>query len=265
MEVESSREDVRFESRSSFDFLRFKYYEIQKKDIVFETFNILFGKNFIVFFPLHNDTLSSHFVDQFLFSSLPKFPEYVSITYIYYQFLREAFSNMFACIDHFESILTEIEPQILNSEKQPVSFSLISKIKYKSFRLKKYNRQLLYLGDQLLLNDNNFVSKKDIRFLHNLDTKINILYEYSADIYEMGKHLTEVYDGKARNHTNNLLNKITVLAALATPLTIITGLYGMNFSNMPELESPYGYYVTLVVMALISIVIFIILKRKKIF
>lgn len=264
LELENNHEDVRFESRAGFDFLRFKYYELQNKDIVFESFNLLFGANFIVFLTPHNGVLSSKFVDTFLSNSLPNFPQPSSIPYIYYQFLREAFFNMFACIHHFESILTDMETQILNHDKNYVAFSLISKIKHKSFRLKKYNRQLLYLGEQLILNDNNFIGEQDMRFFHNLDAKINILYEYSADLYEMGKHLTEVYDSRARQHTNNLLNKITILSALATPITIITGIYGMNFKNMPELESTYGYYITLAIIVLISTITLIILRRKKI-
>ncbi|NYT04403.1 MAG: magnesium and cobalt transport protein CorA, partial [Candidatus Methanofastidiosa archaeon] len=32
------------------------------------------------------------------------------------------------------------------------------------------------------------------------------------------------------------------------PLTLITGIYGMNFEFMPELRSPYGYYAVLLLM-----------------
>jgi magnesium transporter len=34
---------------------------------------------------------------------------------------------------------------------------------------------------------------------------------------------------------------LTVVTTIFMPLTLITGWYGMNFTHMPELDSPYGY------------------------
>ena len=36
------------------------------------------------------------------------------------------------------------------------------------------------------------------------------------------------------------------------PLTFIVGIYGMNFENMPELRSRYGYFIVLGVMAIVA-------------
>jgi magnesium transporter len=47
------------------------------------------------------------------------------------------------------------------------------------------------------------------------------------------------------------------------PLTFIVGLYGMNFRHMPELEWPYGYYLVLLVMALLSLAMVVYFRRRK--
>ncbi|MEZ4317843.1 MAG: magnesium/cobalt transporter CorA [Myxococcota bacterium] len=48
---------------------------------------------------------------------------------------------------------------------------------------------------------------------------------------------------------NETMQVLTVIATLFIPLTFLTGLYGMNFDNMPELHTKYGYYLALSTMA----------------
>ena len=47
------------------------------------------------------------------------------------------------------------------------------------------------------------------------------------------------------------------------PLSFITGLYGMNFKYMPELNMRYGYPITIAVMAVIVLAMIYYFKKKK--
>lgn len=53
---------------------------------------------------------------------------------------------------------------------------------------------------------------------------------------------------------NKRLNTLTIVNAIFVPLTLISGIYGMNFLNMPELDNTNAYFVVLGVMAFIVIV-----------
>ena len=57
---------------------------------------------------------------------------------------------------------------------------------------------------------------------------------------------------------------LTIFSAFFLPLTFIAGIYGMNFENMPELQWPLGYFMTLGVMVVIALVIYFWFKRKRI-
>jgi len=45
----------------------------------------------------------------------------------------------------------------------------------------------------------------------------------------------------AANRTNDVMRLLTLFSTVFLPITFIVGVYGMNFKNMPELDSPYGY------------------------
>ena len=56
---------------------------------------------------------------------------------------------------------------------------------------------------------------------------------------------------------------LSIVAAIFLPLTLLAGIYGMDFVNMPELQWRYGYFVLLGVMALLATFLVIHFKRRK--
>lgn len=59
----------------------------------------------------------------------------------------------------------------------------------------------------------------------------------------------DTYRATVGERTNEVMKVLTVFAAIVLPLSLMAGIYGMNFARMPELEWEYGYYVLLGVMA----------------
>ncbi len=60
---------------------------------------------------------------------------------------------------------------------------------------------------------------------------------------------------------NNDMRKISAWAALAAVPTMIAGIYGMNFDDMPELHQAWGYPAVLVLMAVVCVVLHRVFKR----
>jgi magnesium transporter len=85
---------------------------------------------------------------------------------------------------------------------------------------------------------------------------------YFTDIYDHLLKLTEMIESNREmtadirdsyislnsNRMNNIMKTLTVITTIFMPLTFVAGVYGMNFINMPEIETQYGYYVVLAVM-----------------
>ena len=65
------------------------------------------------------------------------------------------------------------------------------------------------------------------------------------------------------NKLNEIMKVLTIIATIMMPLTLITGVYGMNFRYMPEMEWRYGYFLIIGIMLLIAIGMLLFFKRKK--
>lgn len=60
-------------------------------------------------------------------------------------------------------------------------------------------------------------------------------------------------DSHLHEQTDKRLRILTVISSIFMPLTFISGVYGMNFHNMPILSISWAYYACLAVMAILGI------------
>lgn len=70
---------------------------------------------------------------------------------------------------------------------------------------------------------------------------------------EMVMGMVELHHTAVSNKLNDTMKVLTVISVLFLPLSFLAGLYGMNFSYMPELQVWWGYFALLGAMAVIAI------------
>ena len=90
-------------------------------------------------------------------------------------------------------------------------------------------------------------------YFTDLMKTILILEKSLIKVEERLNSLHDHYMLTLQDKSNKRINFLTIIQAIFVPLTLLAGLYGMNFKYMPELEFQYGYYIFLVVMVVIAI------------
>ncbi len=66
------------------------------------------------------------------------------------------------------------------------------------------------------------------------------------------RDIQQSYQYIMERKTEQRLRLLTILSTIYMPLTLITGIYGMNFTYMPELSFKYAYYITIAVMIILT-------------
>ena len=72
----------------------------------------------------------------------------------------------------------------------------------------------------------------------------------------------EAYLSVVSNRLNEIMKVLTIFSAVMLPLTFIAGVYGMNFDNMPELHSRYGYYGAWIFMIVVAFAMLLFFKKR---
>lgn len=75
-------------------------------------------------------------------------------------------------------------------------------------------------------------------------------------------NLREAYQSSIANRANEIMRVFTAITTVFMPLTVITGIYGMNFTNMPELNWKYSYFVVIGLMVTLGLSMFFIFRKK---
>jgi magnesium transporter len=75
--------------------------------------------------------------------------------------------------------------------------------------------------------------------------------------------MLDSYYSTITTRTNSVMKVLTLFSAIFMPLTFITGIFGMNFRNFPELDWHYGFQGSLILMVTVIVIMFAIFKWKK--
>jgi magnesium transporter len=97
----------------------------------------------------------------------------------------------------------------------------------------------------------NFADERE--HLRELDRSLERHQRSMDRLEENIKDLHQQFLLTIQDTLSNRLKFLTILSAVFLPLTLVAGIYGMNFQNMPELGLRYAYYVVLGFMALVGI------------
>lgn len=89
-----------------------------------------------------------------------------------------------------------------------------------------------------------------------VQTMVDGLREVLTSVFEVSSLLEQKRQG-------TITRQLAAWAAILAVPTAIAGIYGMNFENMPELKTQYGYYVVLVTIATICITLYWRFKKAK--
>ena len=178
---------------------------------------------------------------------------------------------------HFFALLLKEDMDFLNSLEEEISINEdlvlsggkaaylehITAWRQELLRLKRYYEQLNFIFDEMAMNDNHLFSKDGVRRLMTLRNRTDRYLSSVKNLQEMVSQLREAYQSQLSIEQNDLMKVFTVVTVIFLPLSLLVGWYGMNFSNMPELEWNYGYPAVILVSICVSAVLIWNLKRKN--
>ena len=88
------------------------------------------------------------------------------------------------------------------------------------------------------------------------------IYDHIVRIEDLNQGLRDRADNALATHLSSVANRqnevmkvLSIVAAIFLPLSLVAGIYGMNFENMPELKVSWAYFAVLGFMATVIIVL----------
>lgn len=172
----------------------------------------------------------------------------IAVQQVFFEIISHGLNTYHRPLDQDMDLLAQMESQTflhLSSNTQLIQSAYY--LKSRVFIIKRMVRMISDNWSKLIVT-----SSEASPWLQEIkDTADDILF-YCEDLIETTHQLMNLHISLQSHRTNEVMRILTVFSVIFMPLNLITGIYGMNFEFMPELKTPYGYPLALMVMALIA-------------
>jgi magnesium transporter len=178
-----------------------------------------------------------------------------------YNFITEFMNRDLEMLGQYERRIMQMEDDIMHDKMNNFQSQLMS-LRKELLILRGYYDEISDMGEELEDNENEFFAKKQLRYFGVITNRAERLMGKTQRLLEYAEHVKDAYQAQIDSRQNSNMQFLTLISTIFFPLTLITGWYGMNFQNMPELEQ--GYPGVIGLSCVIIVVCIIIFKKKKI-
>lgn len=98
--------------------------------------------------------------------------------------------------------------------------------------------------------------------LNDLVSHIERIQKHTSRLRSSIQSAIDLHFSAISNQTNENMRILAIITAVFAPLTLLTGIYGMNFEFIPGLKSPQGFWMMLVAMLICTVLLIVYFYRR---
>jgi len=186
-----------------------------------------------------------------------------STDYLLYLILESILDNYVKTVDRIEDNVEKITFFDYNDDPSP---EIIKSIELYKRQINLIKKTISTIKDFLVRTergDSSFIEQKHLKYYLDLKDMCMSLIDDCDGLMAKLESSINLFFSIQGDRMNKVMKTLTVVATIFIPLTFIAGVYGMNFTNMPELGWKYGYFFVWGIMIIIFFGMIIYFKRKK--
>jgi len=241
--------------------LRMLYYHENRHDLASEQVSLILGIDFVLSFQEGIEGHVFNAVRERLRAGKGRL-RHEGPDFLLYSLMDEVVDSYFGVLERLGDRIEHLDEQMASSQLPEVSRPL-HRLKRHMIWLRKavwpLRELLLSLdrGESTLVRPSTRVYLKDV-----YDHTIEII-ETVETYRDVLSSMLEIHLTLITNRLNEVMKVLTVIATIFIPLTFITGIYGMNFRHMPELDWTWAYPAVLAGMGALGVGLVLFFRRKK--
>lgn len=177
--------------------------------------------------------------------------------------LHKIIESYFTYVGEIEEEVFNLEYQNVDSDRNKKMMREVYDIRAEIIKLKRVILPMEQLAETIQTSNHFNENQHKKRLVHRI---LNQLKHQTATLRACEELTDEIKDNNESYHSsriNSVINVLTILSSIFFPLTLLTGWFGMNFTNMPELHWKYSYFVFIGITVVLSIALIVLFKKKR--
>jgi magnesium transporter len=162
--------------------------------------------------------------------------------------------NVMPTIDSMADVADAIEEAIIR-QPQPVTLDGIMKLKRSSLKVHRVMSPQREVLNRLSRGEFPLIKAEAQIFYRDVYDHVVRIEDLNQTVRDRADNALSTYLSAVANRQNETMRVLSVVATIFLPLTLLAGIYGMNFDYMPELHWRWGYYAVLGVILLVVLIV----------
>jgi magnesium transporter len=185
------------------------------------------------------------------------------LSYFVYYIIDKINDDFLSRIDKIASKIDIYE----NFSKKEMTVSDVEKVYDQSVVLSFFNQALIANLEVLNTMKKSFfkmIPRKDNKLFEEAYFDVLQIIDTEKIQRESVSNLINVHSIITSTRLNEFMKRLTIIALIMAIPTMISGIYGMNFVNIPLKDHPYGFYITTIGIMIITVAIYYFFTKQEI-
>ncbi len=235
-------------------------YNDQTNKIALQNVSLYFGEGFVISFQEHEDDIFEDIRSRI--KNINARIRHRKSDYLAYAIVDYLVDNYFMAMDNMAKSIESLE-EAISLTPEDVNKEEIFKLRKELQKLRKSISPLREALSNFKRSELILLQDATIAYIRDVADHTIQLMDSIDNNREILSGLQDLYISEISLKMNQIMQFLTIITAVFVPISFLAGLYGMNFSYMPELQFKYGYYALLTVMLLVILFLIWNFKRKK--
>ncbi|RMF00158.1 MAG: magnesium and cobalt transport protein CorA [Bacteroidetes bacterium] len=234
-------------------------FSLQSKELKVQHLAIYFGDHYLLSFQEHEDDIFEP-LRQRIRTASTRIRSRKS-DYLCYAIVDLVVDRYYHVADQLQEELEAIE-ETLNEDPQQLD-------KRQFFHLRKqlthFRRVVFPLREglsQFTRAESDLIETSTLPYIRDVYDHVIQIVEQIEVLRDTLNGLQDLYLSELSMQANQVMQLLTIITAIFVPITFLAGVYGMNFTYMPELDWPHAYFGVLGIMAVIALGMVVYFRRK---
>lgn len=183
--------------------------------------------------------------------------------FLLYAMLESILDNYFRTLNELDAKIEAFNFADTRNEASPDVLVEIENYKKFVHFIKKAILPIKEFALNIEREENRYIESRHMKYFFEIKDLCLTLLDNCDLILASLESSSNLFFSIQGHRMNQVMKTLTIVATIFIPLTFIAGVYGMNFSYMPELEWKYGYTAFWAVMLLTITGMLWFLNRKR--
>jgi magnesium transporter len=236
------------------------YYLGEEEKIIDEQISIIFGRGYIITFQESEEDVLGP-----IRSRIKKGAGMIrrmGADYLVYSIIDTIVDGYFSILEQIALKLEYIEEDLITNP-QTEDLKAIHNLKAETTMVQKSIWPLRDILGRFEKGGSKYIDKSTLLFIRDVYDHVLQVIDTTQTFRDMLTGMIEIYMSSLSNKMNEVMKVLTIIATIFIPLSFITGVYGMNFRNMPEIAWRWGYAAIWGVIIISAVGMLLIFWRKK--